>query len=43
MGALGGGNSYYEVLGVNLHPINPGRLSDQCHTGAGRCAPMLPR
>ena len=26
-----------------LYPINPGRLSNQCHTGADRCTPTLPR
>ena len=31
------------LLGVNLHPINPDRLSNQCRAGADRCAPMLPR
>ena len=25
------------------YPINPGRLSNQCHTGANRCTPILPR
>ena len=31
------------LLGFVLYPINPGRLSDQCHTGADRCTPKLPR
>ena len=25
------------------YPINPSRLSNQCHTGADRCTPTLPR
>ena len=25
------------------YPINPGRLSNQCRTGADRCTPTLPR
>ena len=31
------------VLGFCLYPINPDRLSNQCHTGADRCTPTLPR
>ena len=31
------------VLGFCLYPINPGRFSNQYHTGADRCTPTLPR
>ena len=31
------------LLGFCLYPINPGRLSNQYHTGADRCTPTLPR
>ena len=28
---------------LHRYPINPCRLSNQCHTGADRCTPTLPR
>ena len=31
------------LLGFCLYPINPGRLSNQCCTGADRYTPTLPR
>ena len=33
----------WEMLGFWLYPINPGRFSNQYHTGVDRCTPTLPR